>query len=190
MKGDHGSPQWLRLFLLMSAEFAAAEGCQEPPGVPPHGQRVAEIKSLDKAIKASTMLENLSYAVRGTDEMVAPKTKPSYYLIKFNNATKEVEVEPYWAPRNAVLQYDHAEEFDNQSGKETSNVLLVEADKLENLKDAYPNYFGDVQLFKMQLNNIIKGKDVVEYTVRPQETVAPRPKENPNTWLKRRVRRS
>jgi hypothetical protein len=65
----------------------------------------------------------------------------------------------------------------------------VEADKLENLKDAYPNYFGDVQLFKMQLSNIVKGKDITEYKVKPQETVKPRPRENPNlSWLKRRIR--
>lgn len=190
LKGNHGSPEWLRLFLLMSAEFAAAEGCQEPPGVPPHDERVSEIKDLDKAIRASTMLDNLSYVVRGTDEQVAPKTRPTYYLIKFNNATKEVEVEPYWVPQNAVLQYDNAEALDNQSGRDATNIVLVEADKLENLKDAYPNYFGDVQLFKMQLSNIIKGKNAAEYTVRPQETIAPRPKENPNLgWLKRRIRR-
>jgi ppGpp synthetase/RelA/SpoT-type nucleotidyltranferase len=189
LKGNHGSPQWLRFFLLMSAEFALAEGCQEPPGVPSHSQRIVEIKELDKEIRASAMLESLSYAVRGTDEQIAPTTKPKYYLIKFNNATKEVEVEPYFAPRNAVLQYDNAEELDNQTGKDTTNIVLVEADKLENLKDAYPNYFGDVQLFKMQLTNILHGRNVVEYTVKPQETVAPRPKENPNlSWLRRRIR--
>jgi hypothetical protein len=67
--------------------------------------------------------------------------------------------------------------------------VLVEADKLENLKAAYPNYFGDVQLFKTQLNNLAKGRDVEEYTVKPQETVAPRPRENPDlSWFKRRIR--
>jgi hypothetical protein len=52
---------------------------------------------------------------------------------------------------------------------------------------AYPNYFGDVQLFKTQLNKLTKGKDIEEYTVKPQETVAPRPRENPDlSWIKRR----
>ena len=189
LKGNHGSPQWLRFFLLMSAEFARAENCQEPPNVPPHHLRGAEIKELDKTIRASTMLENLSYAVRGTDEHIAPKEKPRFYLIKFDNTTREVEVSPYYVPRDAVLQYDNAEEFDNQTGRDTTNIVLVEADKLESLKDAYPNYFGDVQLFKMQLNNIVKGRPVVEYKVRPQETVRPRPRENPNfAWLRRRIR--
>lgn len=189
LKGNHGSPEWLRLFLLMSAEFAEAEGCPVPPGVPSRSQRWTEIKELDEAIHASTMLENLSYAVRGTDELVAPRTSPRYYLIKFSNATKEVEIEPYFDPRGAVLRYDSVEEFDNQTGRDTSNTVLVEADKLEYLKAAYPNYFGDVQLFKMQLTQVVKGRPLEEYTVKPQEGVKPRPKEKPNlSWFKRRIR--
>jgi hypothetical protein len=88
-----------------------------------------------------------------------------------------------------MLQYDNAEELDNHSDTRRQNIVLVEADKLENLKAAYPNYFGDVQLFKMQLGKVIKGKPVQEYTVRPQETVATRPREPANlAWLKGRSR--
>ncbi|HWM47934.1 MAG TPA: RelA/SpoT domain-containing protein [Xanthobacteraceae bacterium] len=190
LKGNQGSPEWLRLFLLMSAEFAFCEGCPEPPGVPPRDQRVREIKDIDKKIRASAMLDNMSLAVRGTDQLTNySDLKPRYYLIRFNNEKKEVEVERYDLPRGATLQYDNAEELDNCTGNEATNVVLVEADKIENLKDAYPNYFGDVQLFKLQLSNIVKGGNVIEYSVRPQETVRPRPKENPNlSWLKRRIR--
>jgi hypothetical protein len=41
LKGGHGSRKWLRLFLLTSAEIALAEGCPEPPGVPPRAARAA-----------------------------------------------------------------------------------------------------------------------------------------------------
>jgi hypothetical protein len=189
LKGNHGSPDWLQLFKLMSAEFAVAEGCQEPPNVPPHNERIVEIKNLAQALGATNMLDNLSYAVRATDVYVEPSSKPSYYLIQFDNATKQVTLSPYFLPKSAVLEYDNAESFDNQTGKDTTNIVLVEADKLENLKDAYPNYFGDVQLFKTQLGRIVKGKDIQEYTVRPQDTVAPRPRENPDlSWFRRRFR--
>lgn len=190
LKGNKGSEQWLRLFKLMSAEFAVAEGCKEPPGVPDHHDRVTEIRELDDALSASAMLQNMSHAVRWTDIAISPSSPVRYYLIRFDNANKRVNVEPYFLPRSAVLSYDSAEEMDNQSGKETSNVVLVEADKIENLKDAYPNYFGDVQLFKTQLNRILKGKDIEEYTVAPQETVVThRPRENPDlSWFKRRIR--
>lgn len=190
LKGNKGSVQWLRLFKLMSAEFAAAEGCREPPGVPDQLSRIGEIKELDNLLSASATLQNMSHAVRWTDIAIPPSSPVRYYLIRFDNANKRVAVEPYFAPRRAVLSYDNAEAMDNQSGQETSNVVLVEADKVENLKDAYPNYFGDVQLFKTQLNRILKGKDIEEYTVAPQETVATqRTREKPDlSWFKRRIR--
>jgi ppGpp synthetase/RelA/SpoT-type nucleotidyltranferase len=190
LKADQGSQEWLRLFKLMSAEFAAAERCVEPADVPHHGARVSEIRELDKSLEAAATLENLSHAVRWTDiAITSTKSKPSHYLIKYDNATRQVEVQPYFSPTEAVRSYDSAEFRDNRSGLDTANIVLVEVDKIENLKVAYPNYFGDVQLFKEQLRQITKGKSAQEYTVRPQETIAPRPKENPNfAWLRRRIR--
>lgn len=189
LKGNQGSRQWLRLFKLMSAEFAFTERCAEPPDVPARRERISEIRELDRVLQAASILQNLSYAVRWTDEAITPSTQPTYYLIKFDNVSKEVDVEPYFVPKSAVASYDNAESFDNKSGKDTTNIVLVEADKIENLKNAYPNYFGDVQLFKVQLSNITKGKQAQEYIVRPQETIIPRPKENPDlSWLRRRLR--
>jgi hypothetical protein len=188
LKGNKGSADWLRLFFLMSAEFARAENCAEPPKAPSHKERCTEIIALDKKLEASKHLQNMSNAFQATDDLVEnPLSKPTYYLLKFDNATKQMSVEPYFAPKEAMLQYDNAEELDNHSDTRRQNVVLVEADKLENLKVAYPNYFGDVQLFKMQLGKVIKGKPVQEYTVRPQETVAARPREPANlAWLKGR----
>lgn len=190
LKGNHGNEQWLRLFKLMSAEFAVAENCPEPPDVPSRSRRMAEIKDLDHALSATNTLDSLSHVVRWTDIAIHPDFKPKYYLIKFDYASKQVIVEPYSNAKRAVASYDNAEASDNESGQETTNVVLVEGDKIENLKDAYPNYFGDVQLFKKQLKDLTKGKAASEYTVRPQETVRPRPRENADlSWLRRRPRR-
>jgi hypothetical protein len=186
LKGDRGSPEWLRLFQLMSAEFALAERCPEGPDIPPHSKRYAEIRELEKTLDAVATLDNLSNAVRWTDISLHPRERPTHFLIKYDNATRQVQIEPYYVPTFAVRSYDNAEAIDNKSGRNTTNVVLVEVDKIENLKLAYPNYFGDVQLFKEQLRQITKGKRAEEYTVRPQETVAPRPKEKPSlAWYRR-----
>jgi ppGpp synthetase/RelA/SpoT-type nucleotidyltranferase len=189
LKGGLGNPQWLRLFLLMSAEFARFEGCLEPPNVPPHRECVGEIRALEKALEAAKNLDKLSHAVAFTDVSVSPKEKPTYYLIIYDNATNEIIVRSSSYPKSAMASYGSAEFFDNKTGRDTKNVVLVEADKVEQLKEAYPNYFGDVQLFRAQLRNITKGSGLREYTIRPQERIAPRPGENPDlTWLKRRIR--
>jgi hypothetical protein len=174
----------------MSAEFAMAERCPEPPDLPSQVKRISEIRELNQALKATDTLDAISYAAKWTDIAIQPGEQPSYYLIKFNTETRQVDVEPYFLASRAIASYDMAESSDNESGKDTTNVVLVEADKIESLKNAYPNYFGDVQLFKLQLNKLVKGRAAEEYIVRPQETDAPRPRENPDIgWLKRRFRR-
>ena len=184
LKAGQGSPDWLRLFKLVSAEFAQAERCPEPPDMPSSHQRVQQIRDLDLKLKASETLDNLSYAVKFTDASIAPSEKSQYWLIQFDNTKREVLISPYSAPRHAALSYDNAEYLDANNEK---NIVLVETDKLEHMKAAYPNYFGDVQLFRMQLGRITKGRGATEYTVKPQEGVMPRPKEAPNlVWLKRR----
>lgn len=108
-------------------------------------------------------------------------------MIKYDNVTRQVRVTPYLKPIIAVSSYDEAEFLDLKTGMETENIVLVEADKIENLKEAYPNYFGDVQLFKKQLTDITKGKSAQEYTLPPRETVPPPHKENPDlAWIRRR----
>ena len=64
-------------------------------------------------------------------------------------------------------------------------VVLVEVDKLDSLKAAYPNYFGDVDIFTRQLRLVTQGKAASEYEV------AERQPPKPNTdrridlsWLK------
>jgi hypothetical protein len=184
LKGNQGNPDWLRLFRVVSAEFALAEGCPEPPDMPARHLRLQEIRELDRKLKAIETLDNLSYAVKFTDTSVAPSEKSQYWLVQFDNAKREVKVSPYSAPRSAALSYDNAEYLDANNEK---NIVLIETDKLDNMKAAYPNYFGDVQLFRMQLGKIRKGKPVTEYTVKPQESTRPRPQERPNlAWLKRR----
>ena len=189
LKAGKGSPRWLRLLQLMSAEFAYFEGCAEPPGVPSHPERVAEIKELDDELEAAATLENISNAVDYIETAIASSSKPSHYLIVYENKTRRVHVRPQFIPKNAVIEDDNAEAIDNKEDGDTFNVVLVEVDKIEHLKRAYPNYFGDVQLFRTNLQRIVKGKDLEPYSVVRQEVVAPRARELINSdWLRRRYR--
>jgi hypothetical protein len=97
-----------------------------------------------------------------------------------------VEVEHYFAPISAVSSYDSAEEIYNKTGDYAENIVLVEVDKLETLIEAYPNYFGDVQLFKDQLKRIIQGKRVEDYAIVPQQLVPQPPRLMPDgRWIGR-----
>ncbi len=185
LKNDQGSEEWLRLFKLISADFALAEGTPLPSGVPDHEERLSEIRALDKRLQATQTLENLSYVARWADTSVEP-VRPTYYLIIYDNATNKVGVEPYFNPRQAMAQYHIAEAKANKYGGETANIVLVEADKIDIVRTAYPNYFGDVQMFKRQLKNITQGKGARDFVVKPQQLVKPPERDNMDFWPLRR----
>jgi hypothetical protein len=189
LKSGQGNADWLRLFQLMSMEFALAEGCLQEDA-PARRKRVVEIIELDRKLVATSTLETLSQAVRYTESYVNdPAYKPEYYLIKYNHADSTVSVEPHSGALGGVRSYDRAESSDNASGNNSTNTVLVEVDKIENLKEAYPNYFGDVQLFKKNLKDITQGKEAQEYTLPPQKVVPKGPKEKIDlTWFKKKKR--
>ena len=114
-KGTQGSEDWLRLFQLMSGEFALAEKCPKSPLLPPRRERLKEIIDLARKLDATAVLENLSNAVRGTK--IIRGDRPQYYIISYDNASMRVDVEPYSKPIEAIQSYDLAEYSDNQPEK-------------------------------------------------------------------------
>ncbi|WP_454758523.1 RelA/SpoT domain-containing protein [Caulobacter segnis] len=187
LKSGKGSPEWLRLFALMSGEFAEAERCDPPKGVPDRAARLRELKELNGQLGAVDVLKNLSHAVFWSQDAVSASTKPSYYLIKYDNITRSVTVIPQFESRFAFESYEKAESADNFSGSDTANVVLIEADKMDGLTKAYPNYFGDTLLFNMQLNKLLSGGVVEEYEVALQKRSIPTPREQADpSWIGRR----
>lgn len=187
LKSGKGCPRWLRLLEIMSAEFAEVEGCDPAKGMGSHQQRVHDLKELNAELGAVQVLENLSTAVYWSQNAIRSDSKPAYYLIEYDNETRKVNVTPHYKSRFAFDSYEDAEKQDNITGLETANVVLVEADKMDNLTKAYPNYFGDVQLFKMQMNALIHGEAVSEYKVALQKRAIPTPRELADpSWMKRR----
>ena len=130
-----------------------------PPAFPHVICESKEIKSLSSKLQAVAVLDEISLIVKWTDQFaVAPRElrQATHYIIKYDRVSREVTVDWYIAPRLAVSSYNEAEFLDFKMDRK--NIVLVEVDKIENLKEAYPNYFGDVQLFRKQLVEIVKRK--------------------------------
>lgn len=144
LKGDEGSPQWRRLFFLMSAQFAEEEGCPLPVGSPPRNDRRQEIRVLDEALGASAFLRNLGVALQAA---VPDRAGGQFLLIQYDRETQTVRVRSY-AGAAAGAQ---------MNATDKGETVLVQVDKIANLKAAYPNYFGDVAIFRDRLAEIVKG---------------------------------
>jgi hypothetical protein len=103
-------------------------------------------------------LENLRRAVRQTGPIYgAPHNRPSHYRIEYDYERKTVTVSRHSRPLAGINDNDEAEQAADR-GDRKINTVYIEADKIEDLKAAYPNYFGDVQVFNSNLKNIIQGK--------------------------------
>lgn len=186
LKAHKGSEEWLLMFKLLSAEFAEAENCPVPEGCMEREARQRAIRELERKLDALTMLEKISHGVRGPQIALAQGYKPTHYLIRYDHAKKTVLVEPHNTPSYATSSYDSAELLDNNLLAERENIVLVEVDKIENLRAAYPNYFGDVQFFRDQLRAVTQGKAAIEYAAAPKEKRAKMDRElvSDPAWLR------
>ena len=182
LKGGQGDAQWLRLFELMGSEIALSENCQELDGAPTHDARVKEIRELNKALDATATLENLSQAFNYVESRPT-EIDPKYFLIKYDNINRTVSVDPYDSALAGSMSFDETEKDQH------INSVLVAADKIEELIEGYPNYYGEVQLFKRSLRDITYGKIAKEFTLPPPELAPVKPREKIDlTWFFRRKR--
>ena len=156
LKGGQGHPDWLRLFELMSTEFAEVEDLPIVPNTSSRrAERKHEILDLENRLNASSVLNNINRAIADTDAF--QHVMPGHYLITFENEVRKVRVERYVNVTNVLAGYFTLE---NQP---QVNVVLVEVDRIVNLKQAYPNYFLDVGRFVFRLRKILESS----YAARP-----------------------
>jgi Region found in RelA / SpoT proteins len=181
-----GNPDWLRLFQLLSGELAVAEGSPVNSLIARQDDRIKEIRELNKKLGAIDFLDNIGAAVHYTSDALSGGSRPTYYLLKYDRANSLVSVEPYFMSEIATTAYDNAEadEIRNMP-KNNSNIVLVDADKIDNLKTAYPNYFGDVLFLKASLKTIVERNGFREYELNPQERIKARGRVTPvsPSWL-------
>ncbi|MGA0595429.1 RelA/SpoT domain-containing protein [Enterovirga sp. CN4-39] len=188
-KGGSGDPQWRRLFALMSAELASVERCPEPADVGDAASRAAELRELNERLDAVEVLERLRQTIRYAKTYLDPLVRPDYFLVRFDPATRLVTIDYKYGAKVGTSSLNEAELRD-EVGSVQSDTVLIEADRLEQLEQAYPNYFGDVHIFAQNLSDIARGKGAREYTLPPRSAPPPPPYEAPDaSWFRRVTRR-
>lgn len=173
LKHHHGSSDWLRLFKLMSGEFAHVEGCPLGHGMPDRPSRIAEIKAIEAKLDAISTLENIRTATTYAETYLYGDGK--FFMIVYNNDDHTVSVERF----SEVLQLQARlarVERQIEDGLTRAKVVTVEVSRVENLVRTYPNYFGDVGIFLSNLRRVVQGEDALEFTLIQQERVkSPKP---------------
>lgn len=149
LKGGIGSGDWLRLFDLVSGEFAEMEGGGAVPGVPENPEdRRQELRHLVGELDALKVLDGVREAISFSDHVKVPDAR--FYLIEYDYKRRRVDILPKTYLPTGLEDYQSAERNDA-----AVNSVLVEVDKLTDLKQAYQNYFLDVGEFTERLRKII-----------------------------------
>jgi hypothetical protein len=184
MKAGEGDADWLRLFLLMSLEFAYAEQCDPLGPDNDKAARLAEIRRLNAELGAAGVLEDLRNATHYMSNFVHEVTA-RYYLLRYDNQTKQVTVAGFSSAFDVSAALAAAERR-IEIGEDDAKVVQVEVSKVASLVEAYPNYFGDVALFVRNLRHVCEGKEAIEFSMAPRKLVAPKPYEKPDLGALRR----
>jgi hypothetical protein len=148
LKGGNGDADWLRLFQLMAGEMADDEETSPVPYVSSsQSERRRELVDLNGRLNALQTLDSYNRAIKHTENYY--RFTAPYYLIQYDIAKKEVKVRPFRAASTGSEQYASAERDSN------INTVLVEVDKVADLREAYPNYFLDVGAFTDRLRRAL-----------------------------------
>lgn len=176
LKGGAGDMRWRRLFQLVSAEFAAMEDVPLLQLAEDDvSERRRELVDLAQSLQALKLLAGIRQAIRFSDRVVVPNAR--YFLITYNYARRQVEVTPKAYVDAAIAEYADAE------NDREINQVLVEVDKLADLKGAYPNYFLDVGLFTASLQRILRKE---EERSRPRTGWQPKSLSSLTAWSRRK----
>lgn len=176
LKGGEGSLSWQRFFALMAGEIASYEGCALPRDVPADQDvRRAEIREIDTVINAVYELDGLNEGIAAAEHV---RTSSDYFLLRFDRATRTVSVVPYVSSSVGAQAYNAVDGF-GASGTD----VLIEVDKVSDLKAAYPNYFLDVRQFLSFARAAVEDRQVEDHQ---HDTASDEPSEAEGefSWLR------
>ena len=154
LKSNIGDPMWLRFFALMSAVVALREGTPAVPGTPTDfGQLVREIGECDRTLGVSERLGAFGQVTRQLQSM--PRARNHWVVLELNLDTHVATGHAFGA--NALSDATNLyleKELENQ-GNPRVDVVMVSAGSLNALRRAYPNYFADLEDFRLLLQQTL-----------------------------------
>ena len=152
LKSNEGPPEWISFFQVASVAFSKLEGMpvvgkfKEIPEFEIYKELVRQFKLLDiekrlSAFKVATNYINSKEFDLGT-----------YNLLILNLDKRILNAKNFSDPENANKEYTKVERR-IQNG-ENLQAVLIETKNVKELKEAYPNYFLDIDDFVKKMDEI------------------------------------
>lgn len=140
LKYGNADHELKRYFSLVSSLMADSEGTGPIPGADSSPSELrSELRSIEDAIGLLERLSGYEQIIRthGAD----PRTKA--IILELNTETSELQFSPY--QNMSAARNKHAELESNEN--DVMDIVLVQLEKVSQLRKAYPNYFADTAAF-------------------------------------------
>lgn len=151
LKLGQGNKSWARFFALASSTFARLENSSIVPGTPESdSERIEELRSLWLSLKVPHLLAGWVTAVG-----LSHSVEGAHYLLTVDTNQKTLNVTPFGPPylAEATTAYAVAEAEDRRNPDRKS--VLVAVDEIDQLKQAFPNYYADTRDFLKELRQAL-----------------------------------
>jgi|SRR5690348_2272445 RelA/SpoT family protein len=143
LKSSQGPKDWLRFFKLMSTAIALREKTTPVPDTPTDATILKkELRDYAQRLHVIDHLQAYGAIFDAPDHLVGTK----YFLLELNFDTHRISVRPF---RGKDLETASKEYLavERAEGAEHQDAVLVSVDSLQQLRNAYPNYFLDTHKF-------------------------------------------
>jgi ppGpp synthetase/RelA/SpoT-type nucleotidyltranferase len=152
LKASKGSAYWLDFFRLVSSYFALQERKPTVPDTPLTKKELTEaIRRQNSEHGIIKQLEALNSLIRYTEfreKMTGTLMMEPYYLLCINESEK--------SKATGFADFDKAYEAYTEAEKQIGeNAVLVSTNSAETLRQAYPNYFIDINQFLSIIQNLL-----------------------------------
>ena len=164
LKSNLGRQDWLRFFQLMGTVMALEEGTPPVPNTPNDPRElVRELRVCSDSLQVGARLAAYGSAL---SQIGKPKQREGrqLYLLSLDPSAQTVTVKGYkWSEVDKALK-EYSETEQVVQSLPGGEAVLVSVASLDALRKAYPNYFLDTQVFRVELANALAGKGVLGNT--------------------------
>lgn len=148
MKGGEGDPDWRRFFALMATEFAEDEGCPPVPGTSDNVMlRRQELQEIDHKLSIVQSLEAVRQAVQRT--IGIRRRISGAFIVSLDRQAMVTSITP-------VTGSASKDTYTRAEADQARISVLVEADRADDLAEAYPNYFLDIGVFTERARRAVR----------------------------------
>jgi len=149
LKSGLENNDWNLFFRLMSDLIKDIEDNQEVINL----EYAKQVKELEGNLKIRERLTNYSVIINWTENNEKKKGK---FLLMLDNNKNSIGIRHF--RNNELIEATNTyAELENQYKEENIDIVLVEANSIQELKRGYPNYFADSKSFVNLLSHFIAG---------------------------------